>query len=66
MKCGDDTKLTGDEDTLEGKDAHQENLERIQLWANKNFVNFSKDKEKVFSLGKHNLKVQHRLESIQM
>ncbi|GAB0179726.1 mitochondrial enolase superfamily member 1 [Grus japonensis] len=53
MKIADDTKLSGEVDTLEGRATLQEDLERLEEWANKN-MEFNKDKGKVFHLRKHN------------
>ncbi|GAB0204528.1 mitochondrial enolase superfamily member 1 [Grus japonensis] len=63
MKFADDTKLSGEVDTLEGTAALQEDLDSLEEWANKNLMKFSKDKCKVFTLGKHNSGMQHRLGS---
>ncbi|GAB0190497.1 mitochondrial enolase superfamily member 1 [Grus japonensis] len=41
----------------------QEDLDRLEEWANKNLMKFSKDKCKVLHLRKHNPAVQHRLGS---
>ncbi|GAB0179404.1 mitochondrial enolase superfamily member 1 [Grus japonensis] len=63
MKFADDTKLSGEADTLEGRATLQEDLDRLEEWANKNLMKFSKDKCKVLHLGKHNPGVQHSLGS---
>ncbi|GAB0181628.1 mitochondrial enolase superfamily member 1 [Grus japonensis] len=63
MKFEDDTKLSGEVDTLEGRATLQEDLDRLEEWANKNLMKFNKDKCKVLHLGKHNPEVQHRLGS---
>jgi len=41
----------------------QEDLNRLEEWANKNLMKFDKDKCKVLHLRKHSLGVQHRLGS---
>ncbi|GAB0207930.1 mitochondrial enolase superfamily member 1 [Grus japonensis] len=64
MKFADDTKLSGEVDTSEGRATLQEDLDRLGEWANKNLMKFSKDKCKVLHLGKHNPGVQHRLGSM--
>ncbi|KAK4829417.1 LOW QUALITY PROTEIN: hypothetical protein QYF61_003981 [Mycteria americana] len=43
-----------------------EDLDRLEEWANKNLMQFNKDKGKVLHLGKHNPGVQHRLGSTQL
>ncbi|GAB0204081.1 mitochondrial enolase superfamily member 1 [Grus japonensis] len=60
MKFADDTKLSGEVDTSEGRATLQEDLDRLEEWANKNLMKFSKDKCKVLHLGKHNPGVKHR------
>lgn len=61
MKCANDTKLSGEVDTWEGRTTLQENLDRPEEWTNKNLMKFNKDKCKVLHLWKHNPGVQHRL-----
>jgi len=63
MKFADDTKLSGEVDTSEGKAILQENLDRLEDWANKNLTKFNKDQCKVLCLRKHNPGVQQRLGS---
>ena len=63
MKFADDTELSGEVDTLEGRATLPEDLDRLEEWANKNLMKFNKDKCKVLHLGKHNPAVQHRLRS---
>ncbi|GAB0176009.1 cAMP-dependent protein kinase inhibitor alpha [Grus japonensis] len=54
MKFANDTKLSGEVDALEGRATLQEDLDRLEEWANKNLMKFNKDKCKVLHLGKHN------------
>ncbi|GAB0184817.1 mitochondrial enolase superfamily member 1 [Grus japonensis] len=61
MKFADDTKLSGEVHTLEGRAILKEDLDRLEEWANKNLMNFNKDKCKVLHLAKHNPRVHHRL-----
>jgi len=66
MKFASDTKLRGEMDTLEGTATLQEDLHRLEEWANKNLMKFNTDKCKVLHLGKHNPRVWHRLGSTQL
>lgn len=43
MKCADDIKLSGEADTLEERCTLQEDLDRLEEWANKNLMKFNKD-----------------------
>ncbi|KAK4807417.1 hypothetical protein QYF61_001180 [Mycteria americana] len=63
MKFADDTKVSGEVDTSEGRATLQEDLEE---WASKNLMKFNKDKCKVLHLGKHNPGGQHRLGSTRL
>ncbi|GAB0179422.1 mitochondrial enolase superfamily member 1 [Grus japonensis] len=63
MKFANDAKLSGEADTLEGRATLQEDLDRLEEWANKNLMKFNKDKHKGLHLRKHNLGVQHSLGS---
>ncbi|PKU47388.1 rna-directed dna polymerase from mobile element jockey- hypothetical protein [Limosa lapponica baueri] len=63
VKFADDTKLSGQVNTLEGRATLQEGLDRLEEWVNKNLMKFKKAKGKVLHLGKHNSGVQHMLES---
>ncbi|PKU46677.1 rna-directed dna polymerase from mobile element jockey-like [Limosa lapponica baueri] len=60
-KFADDTKLRGMADTLEGRDAIQMNLGRLEKWVCANLMKFNQAKCKVLHLGHSNPKHKYRL-----
>ncbi|GAB0185706.1 triadin [Grus japonensis] len=60
-KVADNTKLCGAVDTLEGRNAIQKDLDRLERWACGNFMKLNKAKCKVLHMGRGNLKHNYRL-----
>ena len=61
IKCDDDTKLSGEVDTKERRDAIQRHLDKIKKWVHENLMIFNKAMCKVLHLNHDNLRYAYRL-----
>ena len=60
-KFADVTELCGAVDVLEGRDAIQRDLDRLERWARVNLLKFNKAKCKLLPMGRGNPKHKHSL-----
>ena len=61
FKFADDTKIWGEVSTLVGREKLQQDLDRLQEWADINKMRFNTDKCRVLHLGSRNQQHTYRL-----
>ncbi|PKU47410.1 rna-directed dna polymerase from mobile element jockey-like [Limosa lapponica baueri] len=61
-KFSNDTRLCGTVDTLDGRDAIQRDLDRLERWVHANLMKFNQAKRKVLHLSRGKPKHKYRLD----